>query len=182
MKKNFELFVAFFAIGAVTFGGGLAMMPLMKKVTCDKKKWATEEEIVDYYAVAQTLPGMIAANVATMIGYRVKKVAGAFFSLLGMITPSIIVICLVAAFIREFNRLTWVQSALKGIDVAVIALLFGVLWNMRKNIRDVITAIIAVGGFILVAFFRVNPSIVIIASALLSAAIYYKRMKKAIIK
>jgi chromate transporter len=103
IKKNLELYSVFFSIGLVAFGGGLAMLPLLNKAVVEQKKWLSKDELVNYFALTQTIPGIIAANVATMAGYRVNKFWGALFSLLGMITPSIIIISLLAAFLSNFQ-------------------------------------------------------------------------------
>ena len=178
MRKNWELFITFFKLGCVTFGGGMAMMPLMQKEACDKKKWATKDEIVDFYALAQTVPGIIAANVATMVGHKVNGFWGAFWSLLGMITPSIIVICVIASVLHTYNEVLWIKHALMGINIAVLVLLLGLLISMRHNLFDFLTVLIALAAFILISFFNVSPSLVILGAAVLGVLFYRKKVTK----
>lgn len=177
MKKNLGLFWTFFKIGIITFGGGMAMMPLLQKEAVNKKKWVTDEEIIDYFAISQSIPGSIAANVATIIGHKVNKFWGGVFSLLGMVTPSIIVITLIASFLSSNSDLIIIQKALKGINIAVLVMLIGIMISMRKNLRDIFCVILAILAFVLISFFKVNPSIIIIGSAIIGAIIYQKKVK-----
>ena len=176
MRKNLELFWSFFKLGCVTFGGGLAMMPLLQKEAVTKKGWVTNDDVVDFYAISQTIPGIVAANVATMVGHRVNRFWGSLFSLLGMITPSIIVICIVAALLKQYQDVVWVQNALKGINIAVIVLLHGMIIKMHKNIFDVLTFLIALAAFVLISFFNVTPTLVIIGAAILGMLFYRKKV------
>ncbi len=176
MKKNLKLFITFFKIGLVTFGGGLAMMPLMIKETVEKNKWVSEDEVVDYYALAQTIPGIIAANVAVMIGHKANKFLGSLFALLGMVLPSIIVICIIAALLQQFSSIVWIQHALKGINIAVLVMLIGMIVKFKKNIFDIITILIAIAAFILIAFFNLSPIYIIVGAALLGVIFYSKKI------
>lgn len=107
MKIYWELFSVFMRIGAFTFGGGYAMLPLIQKEIVDKKHWATEEEIMDYYAVAQCTPGIIMVNTATFIGFYEKGILGAIIATLGVVTPSIIIILLIASRLPPIPHLLW---------------------------------------------------------------------------
>lgn len=176
MKKNLELYLVFFNIGLVSFGGGLAMLPLMTEILVNRKQWLSKDEMVNYFALTQTIPGIIAANVATMVGYRVNKVIGAFFGMLGMITPSIIIIALIAAFLTNFQDNIYVINTLVGINIAVIALLINLIFNLKKNIIDWLTLLIAVLTFIAVGVFKVNPPYVIVASAITGLIAYLKKV------
>jgi len=177
IKKNFELYRVFFSIGLVAFGGGLAMLPLLNKAVVEQKKWLTKDELVNYFALTQTIPGIIAANVATMAGYRVNKFWGALFSLLGMITPSIIIITLIAAFLRNFQDNIYVVNTLTGINIAVIALLVNLIFTLKKNIIDWVTLLIALTTFIGVALVKINPPYFIVASAIVGLVVYLRRAK-----
>jgi chromate transporter len=177
IKKNLELYSVFFSIGLVAFGGGLAMLPLLNKSVVEQKKWLTKDELVNYFALTQTIPGIIAANVATMAGYRVNKFWGALFSLLGMITPSIIIISLIAAFLQNFQDNVYVINTLNGINIAVIALLVNLIFTLKKNIIDWITLSIAIVTFIGVALFKINPPYFIVASAIVGLVVYSRRPK-----
>ena len=102
MKDLFQLFFSFARIGGFTFGGGYAMLPMLQKEIVEKFGWVTEDELMDYYAIGQCTPGIIAVNTATFVGYKLKKLPGAIVATLGVITPSIIIITLIAAFLQNF--------------------------------------------------------------------------------
>ena len=111
-----ELYAAFFRTGIFTFGGGLAMMPMLQKELIEKKHWLTEEDLIDYYAVGQSTPGIIAVNVATFVGYRQAGILGGIIATLGIISPSIIIITILAGTINSISEYPKVQAALKGIN------------------------------------------------------------------
>ena len=123
MRELFEIFGVFFKIGALTFGGGYTMLPLLQADVSRGKKWAAEEEIIDYYAMSQSLPGIVAVNVSMLIGYRKKGAAGLLAACAGMITPSIIIILVIAAFIKNFQSYRAIGHAFNGIRVAVAAMI-----------------------------------------------------------
>ena len=108
MKELLDLYIAFFRIGGLTFGGGLAMLPMLKYELIEKRNWVTEEEILDYFAIGQCTPGIIAVNTATFVGHKKRGLAGAIFSTLGMISPSVIIITLIALlWTRLFQIHMW---------------------------------------------------------------------------
>ncbi len=161
------LFITFFKIGAVTFGGGMAMLPILDRELADKKKWTTSEELLDYYAISQSTPGIIAVNVATFIGFKRRKVAGGIAATLGVVTPSVIIISLIAAFISNFEQIVWVQKALRGINVAVAALLlYSVIGLARKAIKKPWQLLFFVLSFSLIYFFKVHSVFIIVGAAL----------------
>ena len=104
MPLLLDLFCAFFRIGLFTFGGGYAMLPLLQREIVEKKKWATEEEMLDYFAVGQCTPGVIAVNTATFVGFKEKKLSGAIFATLGIVSPSLVIITVIAALPGVFRR------------------------------------------------------------------------------
>ena len=122
-KVYFTLFGLFFKMGAVTFGGGYAMLPILERELVDNRDWVTKDELLDYYAIGQSTPGIIAVNVATFVGYKRRGVSGAIAATAGIVSPSLIIIMILATFISNFAEITWVQKALKGINVVVGALL-----------------------------------------------------------
>ena len=134
IKNLWELFCVFFKIGAVTFGGGLAMLPIIEKELVVKRDWISKEKLLDYFAIGQVTPGIIAVNVATFLGYSRAGVFGACLATLGVVTPSIIIISIIAKFLAGFSDIIYVKKALAGINVVVSALLVKVLWGFRKNI------------------------------------------------
>ncbi|EGC77487.1 chromate transporter [Treponema denticola] len=166
-KTYTSLFASFFKIGLVTFGGGLAMLPILKRDLVDSKGWLTEDEILDYFAIGQSTPGVIAVNVATFVGYKRAGVIGSIFSTSGIVFPSLIIISLIAAFVSNFNELVWVQKALKGINVAVSVLLVKAVFSFgKKTVFDLCTFLIAALSFVLMFAFKVQGVWIVIGSAL----------------
>lgn len=167
MKELFDLFWTFCKIGALTFGGGYAMLPLIQREIVENKKWSTEKEILDYYAVGQCTPGVIAVNTATFIGYKLKGIIGGIVATLGVVFPSLIIILIIAAFLQNFADLAIVQSAFAGIRVAVVALIITTVFKLLKSsIKDYLCAIVALLAFILSAFLGLSPVYVVIAAGL----------------
>ena len=167
MKELFDLFWTFCKIGALTFGGGYAMLPLIQREIVENKKWSTEKEILDYYAVGQCTPGVIAVNTATFIGYKLRGIIGGIVATLGVIFPSIVIILIIATFLQNFADLAIVQSAFAGIRVAVVALIITTVVKLIKSsIKDYLGVIIAIIAFVISAFIGLSPVYVVIAAAL----------------
>ena len=166
MKELFDLFWTFCKIGALTFGGGYAMLPLIQREIVENKKWSTEKEILDYYAVGQCTPGVIAVNTATFIGYKLKGIIGGIVATLGVIFPSIVIILIIATFLQNFADLAIVQSAFAGIRVAVVALIITTVVKLIKSsIKDYLGVIIAIIAFVISAF--IVSSLTAIASSVI---------------
>ena len=175
-----ELFAAFFRTGIFTFGGGLAMMPMLQKELIEKKHWLTEEDLIDYYAVGQSTPGIIAVNVATFVGYRQAGILGGIVATLGMICPSIIIITILAGTINSISDYPYVQAALKGINVAVAALLTSVIVKFaKKTIKNVWNVLYMLVAFALIFFFKVPSYIVILATLGIGCLNVVRLQKKA---
>lgn len=137
MNIYLDLFLTFAKIGLFTFGGGLAMLPMLEKEVVTNKKWATYDELVDYYAIGQCTPGIIAVNTATFIGYSQKKVSGAIIATAGIIFPSIVIILLIASLMTTFASQPIVQHALAGIRIAVCVLIAQAVVRMFKaGVKD----------------------------------------------
>ena len=134
MKYLFQLFFIFAKIGLFTFGGGYAMFPILKSELIEKRGCITEDELLDYYAIGQCTPGIIAVNVATFVGKKLKGIIGAAFTTAGVIFPSIVIILIIATFINNFADLLFVQSAFSGIRVVVIVLVLNTIISMWKKI------------------------------------------------
>ena len=148
LKELIELFLTFAKIGVMTFGGGMAMLPMLQREVVENKGWATEEEMGDYYAIAQCTPGVIAVNTATFIGHKRLGAAGGIVATLGVVFPSIVIISLLAGVITQFSELAWVKNAFAGIRVCVCVLIFNAVWKLgKKSVVDGWTA----GVFLLVA-------------------------------
>lgn len=145
-----QLFWVFAKIGAVTFGGGLAMLPILQRELVDKLGWATEEELLDYYAIGQCTPGIIAVNTATFIGNKRHGVLGGIFATLGVIFPSIVIISIISAFIQNFLDYKFVEYAFNGIRICVCVLIFdSVVKLWKKAVIDIPSAVIFLGAFLL---------------------------------
>ena len=143
------------------------MLPLIQREIVENKKWSTEKEILDYYAVGQCTPGVIAVNTATFIGYKLKGIIGGIVATLGVIFPSIVIILIIATFLQNFADLAIVQSAFAGIRVAVVALIITTVVKLIKSsIKDYLGVIIAIIAFVISAFIGLSPVYVVIAAAL----------------
>lgn len=182
LKELFTIYFAFFKVGAFTFGGGLAMMPMLQKELIEKKQWLTEEELIDYYAVGQSTPGIIAVNVATFVGYKRAGILGGIFGTLGIISPSLIIIMILANLINSISDYPIVQKALTGINVAVAALLTSVIINFaKKTIKNVWNAIFMLISFLLIFALKVPSFIVILfglATGIILTFIHKKKETK----
>ena len=130
MKELFDLFITFAKMGAITIGGGYAMLPIIQKEVVEKKKWATNDEVVDYYAVGQCTPGVIAVNTATFIGYKLRGITGGIAATLGVVFPSLVIIMVIAAVLNNFADFEIVKHAFGGIRVAVVALIISSIINL----------------------------------------------------
>ncbi len=165
MKEYAQLYWAFLRIGGLTFGGGLAMLPMLKHELVQKKKWLTEEELVDCYAIGQCTPGIIAVNTATYVGYKRKRVMGGIISTLGMITPSLVIITLVAVCLQAFIENVYVQHAIMGIRGVVCALMINtVLTLAKKNLKNAFCYVIAAIAFIAAHFCGVKTILIVLAA------------------
>lgn len=172
MKKNLSLYTSFFKIGILTFGGGLAMLPMLTKECVEKHKWTTEEELLDYYAIGQCTPGIIAVNTATFIGYKENGVPGAAFATAGVVSPSLIIITVIAALLSMFMDNPIIAHALAGIRIAVCGMLLNtVLTLVKKGVINVFGFIVFLAGLVL-AFLTPVPTIVIILLAALSGILF----------
>ena len=177
MKELWSLFATFLKIGAFTFGGGYAMLSLIQKEVVENKKWATDEEVLDYYAVAQCTPGVIAVNTATFIGYKQKGILGAIAATFGVILPSLIIISVIAAVLQNFMQYEITQHIFAGIRVAVAVLIVNAVFTMgKKSVVDKLCAVIAVLSFIVsVVFSSVSPVFIVLAAALVGLVTMKKR-------
>ena len=172
MKELIELFLAFARIGGLTFGGGYAMLPMLQREAVEKKGWVTEEELMDYYAVGQCIPGVIAVNTAVFIGTKAKGLAGAIAASLGVISPSIVIIVAIAAFIQSFSELPIVQNAFAGIRVGVcVLILSAVLKLFKKAIIDKFTFGLFAVVFTLSIFTDISPILFVILAAIAGIAV-----------
>ena len=168
MNILLELYISFVKIGFMTFGGGYAMLPILEREVVEKKKWATSEEILDYYAIGQSTPGIIAINTATFCGYKKAKNIGGVVASLGFITPSIIIITLISKFLENFSHIAAIQHAFSGIRIAVCALvLYSVIKMLKKNANTLDKFSVFLLTFLAIAVFNLSPVIIVISVAIL---------------
>lgn len=163
-----QLFAAFFKIGLFTFGGGMSMLPMLQRELVESKQWLTEEEILNYFAIGQCTPGIIAVNVATFCGYKRAGLSGAIVSTIGIVCPSWIVITLIAGSISRFSDIVWIQRAMKGVYVAVAALLARAVFTFgKKIITDFVTAGIAAGAFLAMSVWNVSGILIVLVAGII---------------
>lgn len=167
MKELMDLYWIFFRMGAFTFGGGYAMLPILQEEIVNKRKWATDEEIIDYYALGQVVPGIIAINTATFIGHKRKGLMGGIFSTLGMVTPSIIIITIIATFFHRFQDYAVVQHAFGGIRVVVVSLIIHAVIKMwKQSVKNKIGFCLFLVSFLVIILSSISPIVVIVVSAM----------------
>lgn len=163
---KWQLFATFFKIGAFTFGGGYAMIPLIQKEMVERKKWITEKEIMDVVAIAETTPGPIAVNAATFVGYKVAGVTGAGIATFGLVLPPFVIIFLIATILRPFMDYPIVEHAFWGVRIAVLALITKTFFMMTKQCpKHILSWLVAIGAFVAVAICHVNVVFVVLAAA-----------------
>lgn len=178
MNELFNLFSTFFRIGGLTFGGGYAMLPMLEKEVVDEKKWATSEELLDYYAIGQATPGIIAVNTATFVGYKVKGILGALFATAGVVFPSLVIIIIIAICLQNFAKYEIVQRAFSGIRVAVAVLIIDAIAKLWKNsVIDKVGILIFLVTFIFGSFFNISPIYIVISSAILGIILKFRSDK-----
>ena len=167
MKVLWDLYSAWFRMGLFTFGGGYAMLPMIQKEVINKYHWATEDEVMDYYAIGQCTPGIIAVNTATFIGRKVKGDIGGIVATLGVISPSLIIITLIAGLITNFSDLDIVRHALKGIQVAVCVLMFVSIRSLfRKGVKNKLDFAVFVIAWVLAQFTGISTVFLVIAAGI----------------
>ena len=168
MKELFDMFLTFTRIGGLTFGGGYAMLPMLQKEVVENKKWAENEELMDYYAIGQCLPGMIAVNTAVFVGQKRRGTAGGFACALGVVFPSLVVITIIAAFITGFSDLPAVRNAFAGIEVCVCVLIYNAVAKLwKKAVVDKKTLAIFVLVFTGATFANISPVLYVLSAAVI---------------
>lgn len=162
------MYLTFFRIGAVTFGGGYAMLPILQREVVENKRWATEEELMDYYAIGQCTPGVIAVNTATFIGRKYRGIPGGILCTLGVVSPSVVIISIIAALINNFANIAWVQNALGGIRVCVCVFIFNSVVKLLKSaVVDKATLVMYLALFAVAVFFNLSPIISVVIAGVL---------------
>lgn len=174
-----QVFSTFFKIGAFTFGGGYAMVPLIQREAAEKHGWVSDEDILDIVAIAESTPGPIAINSATFVGYRACGVLGSVCATLGVVLPSFIIILAISGILRQFQENLYVQYAFRGIRCGVLALILKAMWGMYKKCKKNIPAyIVMAAAFVLVAFLDVPVLWVIAGCAVFGIVTYYAMEKE----
>ena len=177
MSEYWKIFVSFFKIGLFTFGGGYAMMPLFRQELIDKHRYITENELIDYYSIGQCTPGIIAVNVATFTGYKVKGVLGAVTATFAIVLPSLVIIMALAGILDVFSENKWVAHAFAGIRIGVIALILNeVIILFKKAVTERFQLAIFFGIASVLFVFGVS-SVVAVALAALGGIMKFKLLK-----
>ena len=164
--KLLTLFLSFAKVGVMTFGGGYAMIPILEREIIDRQGWASSEELMDYYAVGQCTPGVIAVNTATFIGYKVAGCAGGVVATLGVVFPSVVIISLIAGILTNFADIPAVKSAFTAIRVCVCVLIFNAVLKLWKGaVKDKAGLVLFLIVFLLSLFFDISPVVFVIFCA-----------------
>ena len=180
MKLLLQMFLTFAKVGVMTFGGGYAMLPILQREVVENKGWATEEELMDYFAIGQCTPGVIAVNTATFIGQKLKGVVGGIFATIGVVFPSIIIISLLAGVIEAFSHIQWVQYAFGGIRVCVCVLILNAIVKLlQKAVVDLPTFLIFVAVAAGSIFLDLSPVIFVLVAAAIGITLKVLGGKKA---
>lgn len=181
-KRLWQLFATFFKIGAFTFGGGYAMIPLIQREVSEKRKWITDEEMLEVVAIAESTPGPIAVNSATFVGYKICGFWGSFFCTLGVVLPSFIIILAISGILELVQDMKVVKYAFMGIRAGVLALIIKALVKMYKACPKGLVSYIVMGlSFILAAIVKIDVIIVVICCAvigLVSSMVAERRARK----
>lgn len=174
MKKFITLFLAFARVGVMTFGGGYAMIPILEREIVDKQGWASSEELMDYYAVGQCTPGVIAVNTATFIGQKLYGTLGGIVATLGVVFPSLVIICIIAGILTNFADIPAVQHAFAGIRVCVCVLIFNAVTKLwKKAVTDKVSLVLCLLVFVLSVFLDLSPVLFVVLCA--AAGIFFTK-------
>ena len=160
-----DLYIEFLLLGIQLLGGGYVIVPLMQKSLIEKRKWLTNEELTDFYALSQSIPGIVAANISTFVGYKLRGKTGALTALIGIITSPIISILLIASVIDILLKFSYIKSIFWGVGISVIILVFLSIKEMWANsVKDIPTWIIFLFAFSLSFFLKISPVLIIIGA------------------
>lgn len=167
MNIYLKMFLSFAKVGVMTFGGGYAMLPILQREIVDKNGWATEEELMDYFAIGQCTPGVIAVNTATFIGQKLRGIPGGIASTLGVVFPSVVIISLLAGVIEAFSHLTWVQHAFGGIRICVCVLILNAVVKLcKKAVVDKVTLALFLAVLAGAYFLDISPVVFVLLAGI----------------
>lgn len=173
------LFITFAKVGVMTFGGGYAMLPILEREVVTNRGWATSEQMLDYYAIGQCTPGIIAVNVATFTGFKERGFLGAVAAILGILFPSVVIITSLASVLQLFQDNVYVQKAFGGIRIAVCALIASTVINLaKKTIKSIVAAIITIVAFCLEILLGVSPVIIVAITIAFGLIMYFVTREK----
>ena len=176
MKDYIDLLWTFCKMGSITFGGGYALLPIIQRELVNRRQWVTMEEILDYFAIGQCTPGIIAVNVSTFVGYKRKGAGGAVIATLGFVLPSLVIISIIAGLLTAFSENPWTQRAFAGIRVAVGALIADAVVTLYKGaVKDAKGLVICIVAFFLSAVFRSSPVLIILTAGIAGFFLYRPR-------
>ena len=179
MNTNLKLFLTFAKIGAFTFGGGYAMLPMLMREVQEKHGWVTEEELLNYFAVGQCTPGIIAVNTATFIGRKVNGILGAVCATVGVIVPSFLIILILAMVLKRFDESPILQSAFSGIRVAVFVLILSAVLKLwKRSVKGVWTFLLFLAVLALNFFTSISPVILVLGAAVIGVAVEWIRGRR----
>lgn len=172
MKILLDLFLTFARVGVCTFGGGYAMLPILQREVVEKKGWLSDGELTDTFAIGQCTPGVIAVNTATFVGFKQRGNLGGIIATLGVISPSVVIIGLIAAFLQQFTEIEWVAHAFAGIRACVCALIFTSVFRLLKSaVVDLPAAAVYCAALLTAAWFGLSPVLVVVAGGVIGLAI-----------
>lgn len=181
MSSYLDLFLTFAKVGVCTFGGGYAMLPILQREVVEKKGWATEEELTDYFAIGQCTPGIIAVNTATFIGHKQKGVLGGILTTLGVVFPSVVIISIIAAFLQNFSDNAYVIHAFNGVRACVCVLILNAVLKLRKSsVIDTLTTVLFCAAFLVSAIWGISPAMIVLVCGVVGLA--WKLMKEGKVK
>jgi len=174
------LFLTFAKVGVMTFGGGYAMLPILEREVVTNHGWTTSEQMLDYYAIGQCTPGIIAVNVSTFIGYKTRGILGAIVATLGMVFPSMLIITALASVLKMFQDNDYVRKAFSGIRIAVCALMVSAVISLvKKAVSNIPTAIVAVATLLLQLFLGVSPILIVVCAVAFGLIMYFHGKRRA---
>lgn len=165
MSEFLKLFLAFAKVGVMTFGGGYAMLPIMERELVDNRNWTTRDELLNYFAVGQCTPGVIAVNTATFIGYKLKGIPGGIIATAGVVFPSIVIILIIAAFLQNFSDIPIISKIFAGINAVVAALIINAVVRFFKSgVKDWIGLVVFIAAFLVAGVFGITSVYVVIGA------------------
>lgn len=159
-----------FVLSAFTIGGGYVIVPLMQKKFVEELGWIDKEEMLDLVALGQSMPGALAVNTSILVGYRISGILGAFVTVLGTVSPPLLIITIISYFYQNFRDNAFIDALMLGMQIGVVAVILNVVYNMAKDVfetKDIINVLILLGAFIAGFIFEVNVILIILVAGVL---------------